>query len=153
MPNMDWSKLTPLQLGRYGEYYAKMEFASYGLDIYTSEVDDHGVDFICKNKKGEFFEIQVKSIKDSTGYAFVKKSDFDINNKYQLIVILRFIEQELPYAYVIPITAWQHTSDLLRSRDYEGLKSKPEYGVNVSKKNMSLLEKYKINESLYKHIL
>ena len=48
MPNLNWSKLTGLQLGRYAEYYAKMEFASYGFEVYTSEVDDHGVDFIAK---------------------------------------------------------------------------------------------------------
>lgn len=48
MPKMKWFELTPLQLGRYAEYYAKMEFASYGFEVYTSEVDDHGVDFIVK---------------------------------------------------------------------------------------------------------
>jgi len=28
MPNTHWSKLNNLQLGRYAEYYAKIEFAS-----------------------------------------------------------------------------------------------------------------------------
>ena len=46
MPNLNWSKLNHLQLGKYAEYYAKMEFASYGYEVYTSEVDDHGVDFV-----------------------------------------------------------------------------------------------------------
>ena len=49
MPNTIWSRLSHLQLGRYAEYYAKMEFASYGYDVYTSEVDDHGVDFVARN--------------------------------------------------------------------------------------------------------
>ena len=31
--------------------YAKMEFTSYGYDVYTSEVDDHGVDFVARNVK------------------------------------------------------------------------------------------------------
>ena len=43
MLNMNWSRLSRLQIGRYAEYYAKMEFASYGFDVYTSEVDDYGV--------------------------------------------------------------------------------------------------------------
>ena len=64
MPNTDWSKLNSLQLGRYAEYFAKMEFASYGLEVYTCEVDDHGVDFIVKDKKGRFCEIQVKSLRN-----------------------------------------------------------------------------------------
>ena len=52
MPNTKWSELSAMQLGRYAEYYAKMEFTSYGFDVYTSEVDDHGVDFIAKSKDG-----------------------------------------------------------------------------------------------------
>lgn len=36
MPNMEWSKLSSLQLSQHGEYYAKMEFTSYGYDVYTS---------------------------------------------------------------------------------------------------------------------
>ena len=37
-----------MQLGKYAEYYSKMEFTSYGYDVYTSEIDDHGVDFAAK---------------------------------------------------------------------------------------------------------
>ena len=32
MLNMNWSRLSRLQIGRYAEYYAKMEFASYSFD-------------------------------------------------------------------------------------------------------------------------
>jgi hypothetical protein len=38
----DWARLTHLQVGRYGEYYAKMEFTLYGFDVYGAEVDDRG---------------------------------------------------------------------------------------------------------------
>ena len=48
MPKKNWSELSKQQIGRYAEYYAKMEFASYGFEVYTSEVDDHGVDFVAK---------------------------------------------------------------------------------------------------------
>lgn len=69
MPNMIWSRLTPLQLGRYGEYWAKMEFASYGFDIYTSEVDDHGVDFVARDPvAGIYYEVQVKSAGETPMY-------------------------------------------------------------------------------------
>lgn len=63
-------KLNHLQWGRYAEYYAKMEFASYGLDVYTSEVDDHGIDFIAKTKNGNFLEVQVKAVRE-TNYIFM----------------------------------------------------------------------------------
>ena len=61
MPNLKWSELKSMQLGRYAEYYAKMEFASYGYEVYTSEVDDHGVDFVVKVPGAEkFYEVQVR---------------------------------------------------------------------------------------------
>ncbi|MBP1615460.1 MAG: hypothetical protein H6Q13_2908, partial [Bacteroidetes bacterium] len=72
--------LNKLQLGRYAEYYAKMEFASYGFEVYTSEVDDHGIDFIVKSKDGSFFEIQVKSVRQ-IGYVFMQKEKWNINNR------------------------------------------------------------------------
>ena len=43
MYNLNWSRsdLTRQKLGTFCEYYAKMSLASYGVSIYTSEVDDH----------------------------------------------------------------------------------------------------------------
>jgi len=40
-----WSKLSTLQLGRYAEYFVKMEFTLHGFDVYSAEVDDKGIDF------------------------------------------------------------------------------------------------------------
>ena len=71
MPNMNWAILNSLQLGRYAEYFAKMELASYGLEVFSSEVDDRGIDFIVKDKTGRFSEIQVKSLR-GTGYVFAQ---------------------------------------------------------------------------------
>ncbi len=39
----NWSKLNHIQLGKFGEYFAKMEFAKAGFDVYTAEVDDKGM--------------------------------------------------------------------------------------------------------------
>ena len=71
MPNLHWSKLNRMQLGRYAEYYAKMEFTSYGFEVYTSEVDDHGVDFVVKDPESKiFYEVQVKAIRDAGCYCY-----------------------------------------------------------------------------------
>ena len=73
MPNTNWSELSHLQLGRYAEYYAKMEFASYGYDVYTSEVDDHGVDFVARNPDDDqYYEIQVKAVRN-LDYVYIRK--------------------------------------------------------------------------------
>ena len=59
MYNLNWSRsdLTRQKLGTFCEYYAKMSLASYGVSIYTSEVDDHGIDFIAESKRG-FFKLK-----------------------------------------------------------------------------------------------
>lgn len=147
MPNMDWSKLTHLQLGRYGEYFAKMEFASYGLEVYTSEVDDHGVDFIVKDKKNRFCEVQVKAIRDSK-YVLLPKSKFDIDNKNLYLTLLVFESGKLPDVFLIPSEVWKAPNEVFVDRDYNkpGQTSKPEYGINISNKNYDILEIFKLEE-------
>ena len=136
MPRKIWSDLSSMQLGEYGEYYAKMEFTSYGFDVYTSEVDDHGVDFIAKSKNGTFYEVQVKSVRDDN-YFFIKKSKIVLQSN-RLICFIRFNDNELPDCYVFPATVFEKPDgSLFTSKDYEGLKSQPEYGISVKKKGKS----------------
>jgi hypothetical protein len=150
MPNMDWKSLSgksKQKFGSYGEYYAKMEFASYGFDVFTSEVDDHGVDFVVKGNNG-FYEIQVKSIQATSGYVFMKKELFDVNNKDLYLCLLIFEQGRLPDLYLIAAEEWKNENELLRNRDYNKPEqsSKPEWGINTSKKNMCLLNKYALDK-------
>ncbi|HEX8209602.1 MAG TPA: hypothetical protein VF584_05405 [Longimicrobium sp.] len=141
MHRYDWSRLTPLQVGRYAEYFVKMEFTLFGFEVFTSEVDDRGVDFVVRNQAGQFYEVQVKSIR-GYNYAFIPKAKFSIApNRLVALVILQ-PEQE-PGIYLIPMTAWVSPNALLVSRDYEGKKSMPEWGLNLSKKNQHLLDPYR----------
>lgn len=145
MPNTNWSKLNHLQLGRYAEYYAKMEFASYGFEVYTSEVDDHGVDFIAKFPgENKFFEVQVKSVRDY-GYIYMAKSKMPELSEDRLVCYLHFIDGQLPDVFVIPAAAWKNPNAVLVDRKYDkpGQKSEPEWGINISKKNYNLLDEYK----------
>lgn len=153
MPNTDWSKLNSLQLGRYAEYFAKMEFASYGLEVYTCEVDDHGVDFIVKDKKGLFCEIQVKSLRNK-GYVFMAKSKFDISNKNLYVTLLLFEDGKTPDIFLIPSAAWEIPNEVFVDRNYDkpGQTSKPEYGINISNKNYEILEIFKFKESIEEFI-
>ena len=144
MPSTKWSELNHMQLGKYGEYYAKMEFTSYNYDVYTSEVDDHGVDFVVRDiKTGEFFEVQVKSLLKGN-YIFIPK-DKIILDDHHLVCFLHFTDGELPKVYIIPATAWETPNAVLVDRNYDkpGQKSKPEWGINYSAKNVHLLDKYK----------
>lgn len=143
MANTKWNKLNRLQLGKYAEYYAKMEFSSYGLDVYTSEVDDHGVDFIVKDKKSIFNEIQVKSLRNK-GYTFMQQEKFNLSNKALYLVLIIFEEDKMPSIYLISTKAWNNEDNMFVIRNFDkGQKSKPEYGINITNSNKELLEKYK----------
>ena len=148
MPKMDWSALSRMELGAYGEYFAKMELTSYGLDVYTSEVDDKGIDFVCLKDK-RLLKIQVKSVQISTGYAFMKKKYFDISDDDLYLCLLLFEQGNLPEPYLIPASAWRKETPLFRYRAYdEGQKSEPEYGLNLSQKNMDLLSEFRLEQIL-----
>ncbi|WP_051533783.1 hypothetical protein [Desulfitibacter alkalitolerans] len=55
----------------------RWSFASYGFKVYTSEVDDHGIDFIAKGKNGKIHELQVKAVRQSN-YVYMQKDKWNI---------------------------------------------------------------------------
>jgi hypothetical protein len=59
-----------------------------------------------------------------------------------------FIENEDPHLFLIPSTHWQQPNDLLVERDYDGLPSAPEWGLNISRKNWSILNDYQIEKTV-----
>lgn len=76
----NWTRLNRLQLGKYAEYLAKMEFVLHGCDVFTSEVDDHGIDFVVRTRAGRHYDVQVKSYRPASNkYVFLQKSKFPIS--------------------------------------------------------------------------
>jgi Tfp pilus assembly protein PilZ len=140
MKKYNWSKLNFLQLGQYAEYFAKMEFTLLGFDVYEAEVDDKGIDFVIRRDENKYYDIQVKSTYKG-GYIFIQKDKFDLKDNLFLVIVL-FIEENPPNLYLIPSTVWLKPNSLFVSHDYIGKKSKPEWGINLSKKNMILLYEY-----------
>ncbi|HET7150653.1 MAG TPA: hypothetical protein VFI60_04530 [Candidatus Acidoferrum sp.] len=75
MERHKWSTLNKLQVGKYTEYFVKMELTMYGFEVYTTEVDDRCIDFIARRPGGPFIEVQVKSFRES-GYVYIEESNF-----------------------------------------------------------------------------
>ena len=142
MPKMNWFDLSAMQLGKYAEYYAKMEFASYGFDVYTSEVDDHGVDFVAKAPKEKvFYEVQVKSVRDYK-YTYISKGKMPELSDDRLVCYIHFIENnQLPDVFVIPASAWKTPNAVLVEYGKED-DGKGEWGINISRKNYAILNEY-----------
>lgn len=149
MYNLIWSReeLTSQKLGTFCEYYAKMTLTSYGMSIYTSEVDDHGIDFIAENKKG-FLKFQVKSVRQNTKYVFMRADHFDITDESLYLMLFLLKDGEHPTIYIFPASVWQKENSIFVYHAYEGKKSKPEYGLNLSAKNIPHLEEFKLENMI-----
>lgn len=144
--------MTPLQVGKYAEYFVKMELTKCGFDAYTSEVDDKGIDFvICTEKPRRYYDVQVKSVR-GFNYVFFRKEHFDLrDNLYAALVIL--VEGEQPGLYLVPSRAWDEPNQLFVSRDYgPPKKSTPEWGLNLSQKNYPLLKQFGFEEIATKRL-
>lgn len=143
MNKYDWSRLNHLQVGRFAEYFVKMELTLYGFEVYTSEVDDRGIDFVARREDGPFFEVQVKSVR-GFNYVFIPKDKSAIA-AHRLLAVVILHQGEAPQLYLIPMTAWAKPDKLFASRDYEGKKSKPEWGLNLSPANQTLLDPFQFH--------
>ena len=140
----NWNKLSRQQVGAFSEYFVKMELTMYGFQVYTTEVDDRGIDFVARYNNGSFLTIQVKSIRES-GYVFMQKDKF-IQSKELYLALAILNEGKEPNLYLIPSTAWLKPNDLFKDKNYEGMQSKPEWGLNISGKNMPLLKDYSFSQ-------
>ena len=151
--NISWENLNHLQVGRFAEYLVRMSFAVYGFEVYSPEVDDHGVDLIVREANGPFLEVQVKSVR-GLQYVFFPKSKFQKRENLLGAVVLfpkaQDSKQNEPKLFLIPSLEWGEEDALFCERDYgsPGQKSKPEYGMNISEKNMGLLEKYEFKSMI-----
>jgi hypothetical protein len=136
-----WSKLNRLQKGTYGEYLAKMEFTMYGFSVFSSEVDDRGIDFVVRNDTRQHFDVQVKTITE-TNYTFVVESKF---NKDLVICLVILREEMEPNIYLFKGTDWSTDSTGLLNHKHYPASKEAEFGINITKSRLKHLENYKFD--------
>ena len=147
-----YKNLNRLQVGRLGEYWVKLMLTLDGYDVYTSEVDDKGIDFVVRLSPEKYIDIQVKTIRGYSSYVFVDKISKAWttplrDNLYMALVVL--IDNSAPEMYLIPASTWNDPQKPFVSNDYNGsLKSKPDYGINISRKNMPALQPFRFPNPL-----
>ena len=146
MERYDWRRLNHLQIGRYAEYLVKMEFTLYGFDVYTSEVDDKGIDFVVRRDCNRYLDVQVKSVR-GRNYVFLPKDKFDCSQPNLLLALAVLDQSESAKLLLIPACEWTTAqvgdsplAGILVGRDYPGLKSKPEWGINLSQMSLPVLQ-------------
>jgi hypothetical protein len=142
-----WSALSHLQIGKYAEYFVKMEFTLSGFDVYSAEVDDKGIDFVVRTSESQYFDVQVKSARN-LNYVFLSKSTFEPRANLLAALVL-YTDGEPARTHLIPSTTWLSPNSLFVSRNFsEAHKSKPEWGLNLSKRNLHLLEPFTFEKTV-----
>lgn len=148
MSRYNWSALNTQQVGTYFEYFVKMELTMYGFEVYSSEVDDRGIDFVARRRDSGFVQVQVKALRDF-GYVFMRKSHFMPQEGLYVAVGLLFEGKE-PESFLIPSTVWLKPNSVFVERNYDapGQTSQPEWGINLSRKNLDSLNPYSLPKML-----
>lgn len=121
----EWSKLNHLQVGRYAEQLVAREITMYGLQVFSADVDDRGIDLVVRTDEPRHVDVQVKSVRNSN-YIFFRKKTFSPRAGLWAAFV-RFVESEPPYLYLIPARDWASPNKLLVDRDYLTGKSQPEW--------------------------
>ena len=144
-----WADLNHLQTGRYGEYFAKMSFVRAGFDVFSPQVDDKGIDFVLRVDGAEprYFDVQVKTVRSRNSYVFMRKDKFRLTSNLLLALVILHADSE-PEMYLTPASAWQNAKSPFADRDYDGLKSPPEYGLTVSPAAMAALEPFRFTGAI-----
>jgi len=65
-----------------------------------------------------------------------------------LAAVVFFQERRPPYVVLIPSLAWSSPRGPLKSRDYVGKKSKPEWGFQVSKSHLAQLSEFEFDKAI-----
>ncbi len=144
-----WSHLDKGQLGHVGEGFVDLQLMMHGYRVFKPLVDNFGVDRMAQRKLEPPIKVQVKTVRGHQ-YVFMQKERFLLTDDLYLALVI-LMEGEPPECYFVPALTWVTPTNVFASRDYGGeLKSKPEWGLCLSAKNMPALTPYRAAEVLAK---
>lgn len=147
-----WSNLNHLQIGRYAEHIATMRFIEAGLEVYTTEVDDRGIDHLIRYAPGRCLEIQVKSVR-GRNLTFVEKKhlgkspeeiELRLRSGYCMAFFL-FEDGYEPDCFLIPGYAWLGPNFLLTDNKIGDKLYGPYFQLNPTKKAQAILDQYRFS--------
>lgn len=154
-----WSALSSLQVGRYAEHLTTMRLLEAGFEVFTSEVDDRGIDHLVRYAPGRCLEIQVKAVRNrNLSYIEKKhlgKSEEEVEQRLKsgyCVAFLLFEEGMESNLYLIPGYDFLSPNDLLR--EYPADKSVgPNFAISPTKKAQPILDRYKLTNKLLAEFL
>jgi hypothetical protein len=149
-----WAALDTMRVGRWGEQYFGMALTKAGMDVYQPFVDDRSIDLLVRiaSDRVRSAELHIKTIwlseRSRSSYVFLKKRLFPLSPlRYFGLVVLQEGSEE-PDLYLMPSELWSSATAPFVSRDYVDRGSEPEYGLTVSRSNISKLVRFRLAEQL-----
>jgi hypothetical protein len=140
--NDEWVHLNHIELNRFAKELTIRKFTNNGFKINNSDSNLH-----ITSPSGDVMQIQVRSIRSTTNYVLLPKTRFNAHQQDLFLLLIIFTKNEQPELFLIPASAFNKQNALFRDRDHYEI---PEYGMNVSNRNMHLLRQYKIEEMMTK---
>jgi hypothetical protein len=158
----DWFSMTAADFGREAAREVSRAFAVAGFERYEPVTDQHGIDLVVRrqNVGAAFRAIQVKGVRwrvlSSKGTRGANPYVFVTDNKmsgvdYVVVVLVTEAgilrpDPPTPEVFLVPDSAWKGPGvgprQLLTHRTYAGLRSAPEYGINIAKRHMPALRRF-----------
>ena len=142
-----YKHLNNVQKGSLGEAFSKMAFTLEGFEVYGSEYDDRGVDFIVRNGSGRFFDVQVKATDESSN-PFIKKSKFRESDDF-IFCAVRVVEDENLSLYIARGSDWASDFDCL-NYNADGGSSGPYYEIRFSARYREQLAQFEFQSYVEK---
>jgi predicted restriction endonuclease len=107
-----------------------------------------------EEKEKSFFEIKISdaiyALKSRTyngHYVFVEKSEIPDLSQNVMIALVEWSNDKPSNLYFIPMSEWRNPDiTILKDRDYEELKSKPEWGIDINQTNKHELNRFLANK-------
>jgi hypothetical protein len=139
MTNARWCRLGGTELIAFGKDHVTGKLERLGCTVSQPSNPRDGK-LTVRTGSGRRLEVFVSTQRVS-GYAFWTKRRLQPDEHRVAVIVLLGDEPE-PTVYVVPSLDWADASPPLTDRDYEGGKSEPEYGIDISRSALTLLRRY-----------
>jgi len=116
--------------GAAAELFVAGRIALLGYQVYRPLADDRGVDLVVDVGRGSHVMVQVKAIRATSGYVFMRKSTFPLES-WVVLALMVFDVGDDVHRFLTPATDWSEPAPAACEPGYVGLKCPPEHGVNV----------------------
>ncbi len=140
MGRYNWHNLNKTELNVCVKSYIKQEFIRMSFNVHVCNLSRRATGLIVRKTNGRDYTVQIRSIR-RLHYTYFLKDDFKLMDDLLAAIALCYEGKE-PQLYLIPSTAWRKPNALLVDRDYIDKESKPEWGLNLSEKNLQLLDQF-----------